>query len=49
MESWRGLSYDEIVDMPSSKRLRLIKRKSELEKKREAQQQSDLARARSKR
>ena len=46
MESWRGLSYDSIMDMPSTKRMRMIERKSTLEKKRTAQHNSDLARAR---
>lgn len=49
MESWRGLSYESIMEMPSSKRIRMIERKSDLEKKREAQHNSDLARARSRR
>jgi hypothetical protein len=33
MESW-GVSYESIMEIPSSRRVRLIKRKSELEKKR---------------
>jgi hypothetical protein len=34
MEVWAGLSYDAIMDMPSTRRQRLIRKKVELETKR---------------
>lgn len=34
MESWEGSAYDEIMKIPSSKRMRLIQKKIDLEKAR---------------
>jgi hypothetical protein len=36
MESFAGMSYDSIMDMPSTRRQRLIHKKIELERKRAA-------------
>lgn len=49
MESWKGVDYDAIMSIPSTRRMRLIQKKSDLEKRREAQHNSDLARARTRR
>jgi hypothetical protein len=48
MESWGGLSYADIMDMPTTRRHRLIQKKVELEKKREDHQKAEASRARSK-
>jgi hypothetical protein len=47
MESWGGLSYADIMDMPTTRRHRLIRKKSDLEKKREEHQKAEASRARS--
>jgi hypothetical protein len=39
MESWGGLSHDSILDIPSSRRYRLILSKSDLEKRRNAKRE----------
>lgn len=49
MESWKGVGYESIMSMPSTRRMRLIQKKTDLEKKREAQHNADLARARARR
>jgi len=40
MEMWQGSSYDMILDMPSTRRQRMMLKKVELEKKRAAQSKS---------
>lgn len=45
MESWEGHTYKSIMQMPSSRRIRLILQKSDLEKKRRDQHAQDVARA----
>lgn len=47
MESWGGLSYSDIMGMPTTRRHRLIKKKVDLEKKREEHQKAEASRARS--
>jgi hypothetical protein len=43
------LPYPSIMEMPATRRYRLITEKIELEKKREAQAEADAARARNRR
>lgn len=47
MEMFEGLAPDAIEAIPSTRRRRLILRKSELEKQRKARTESDMARSRS--
>jgi hypothetical protein len=39
MECWRGLSYESIMRMPSSLRVRMILKKSDLEKERQRREE----------
>ena len=48
MESWGGLSYSDIMDIPTTRRHRLVKHKADLEKKREDHQKAEASRARTK-
>jgi hypothetical protein len=34
MESWRGLTYESIMKMPSTRRIRMIIKKQDLERER---------------
>lgn len=47
MEVWQGLTYDAILAMPTTRRHRLIKKKADLERKREERQKADASAARS--
>ena len=47
MEMWKGLSYDAIMDIPTTRRHRLILKKVDLEKRREEQRKADASAARS--
>lgn len=40
MEVWPGLSYDKILDIPSTRRQRLMSKKLDLEKRRHDKQNS---------
>ena len=47
MEMWQGMSYADIMDMPLTRRHRLIRKKADLEKKREEHQKAEASRAKS--
>lgn len=46
MEMFEGLDYDSIMSMPSTRRIRMIQRKSELERKRADHARAEASRAR---
>jgi hypothetical protein len=46
MEMFEGLDYDSIMSMPSTRRIRMIRRKSDLEQKRADHARSEASRAR---
>lgn len=46
MECFRGLSYESIMKMPSTRRMRIIIKKSDLEKERRAREERELSRSR---
>lgn len=49
MEMFEGLDYDSIMSMPSTRRIRMLQRKQQLEQRRADHAKSEAARARAKR
>jgi hypothetical protein len=49
LESWHGSSYQDIMAMPTTRRYRMLIRKSDLEKKREADHRAAISRMRARR
>lgn len=45
MESWRGLTYESIMKMPATRRIRMIIKKSDLETERRRNEERSLSRA----
>jgi hypothetical protein len=47
MELWNGVSYESVMGMPITRRKRLITKKADLERRRQAEHDSAMARAKS--
>ena len=47
MEVWKGLSYESIMSIPTTRRQRLVGQKIQLEQRRQAEHRQQMSRTRS--